>query len=205
MIPTPTRRAWPARAAQLVLSCALLGLGVGFVLTAGLGSDGYSSLINGISRSTGAPYAAINWAIGSTAVLFAWSRGVRPGPGTITHPIVVGLTVNAVLVALSTPTTLLARVLLLALGTAVLAIGVATYLEAGLGAGPFEAATMALHPLSFRLAYVLLQAAGALLGWLLGANIGAGTLIIIIGVGPIVATLRRYIRRVPIRSSRSTC
>lgn len=195
-------RAWLAT--QLVFACGLLGLGVGMVLTAGLGSDGYSSLVNGIARATDVPYAAINWGVGFTFVVLAWSRGVRPGPGTITHPIVVGLTVNAVLVQMPTPEALLGRLLLLGIGVIVLATGVATYLEAGLGAGPFEAATMALHPVSFRLGYGVLQATGALLGWALGASFGAGTLVVIVGVGPIVTALRRHLKRVPLPSSRPT-
>ena len=183
------------KAVQLVVSCAALGLGVGTVLVAALGSDGYSSLINGISRATGVPYAAANWTIGLAAVLLARLRGVRPGIGTITHPVVVGLTVNAVLDSVPTPVSLVVRVLLLAVGSLMLAAGVAGYLEAGLGAGPFEAATLALHPVPFRLAYGVLQAAGALIGWALGASIGVGTLIVVFGVGPVAAQLRQVSRR----------
>lgn len=180
-----------SRIVQLVVSCAVLGVGVGLVLVAGLGSDGYSSLINGIARRVDLPYAPVNWTVGFAAVLLAWSRGVRPGLGTITHPIVVGLTVNTVLDAVPTPTALPARIALLAVGTVVLAAGVAGYLQAALGAGPFEALTIALRPISFRLAYAVLQAAGAIAGWLLGASIGVGTLLIVLGVGPLATVLRR--------------
>ena len=138
---------------QLLVSCVALGLGVGTVLVAALGSDGYSSLVNGVSRASGAPYAYVNWTIGFAAVLLARLRGVRPGLGTVTQPVVVGLTVNGVLDALPTPGSLVARALLLTVGSFVLAAGVAGYLEAGLGAGPFEAATLALDPVPFRLAY----------------------------------------------------
>jgi uncharacterized membrane protein YczE len=191
------------RVVQLVASCAVLGLGVGLVLTAGLGSDGYSSLINGFALSTGASYWAVNWLIGSMGVAFAWSRAVRPGLGTLCHPLVVGVTVNLVLDATSAPTSAVARVLLLLLGTFVLAAGVAAYLEAGFGAGPFESVALAMRPIPFRIAYIVLQAAGAVAGWTLGASIGVGTLIIVIGVGPLASTLQRrfaYLRccgRVP--------
>src|SRR5690242_6662890 len=87
------------RGAVLVLACAALGCGVGLVLPARLGSDGYSSLVNGVSRSSGLPYAFANWLIGLTAVALSWRRGVRPGPGTVVHPIVVGVSVNLMLIA----------------------------------------------------------------------------------------------------------
>lgn len=76
--------------AQLFAACVVLGLGVGLVLTADLGSEGYSSLINGLPLSAGVPYAEANWLVGLTAVLLAWSRGVQPGLGTLTHPVIVG-------------------------------------------------------------------------------------------------------------------
>jgi uncharacterized membrane protein YczE len=177
----------------LVTACAILGVGVGLVLVASLGSDGYSTLINGISRTTGLPYAPVNWTVGFTVVVLARLRGVRPGLGTITHPIVVGLTVNAVLDLVPTPGSLAARTALLAVGALVLSAGVAGYLEAGLGAGPFEAMTLGLHPVPFRLAYGVLQAAGAVGGWLLGASIGVGTVVIVLGVGPLATMLRRLI------------
>ena len=188
----PFARVRPGQAGQLVVSCVALGLGVGMVLVASFGSDGYSSLINGISRSTGVPYAAVNWTVGFTAVVLARLRGVRPGLGTITHPVVVGLTVNAVLDLVAVPGSFAVRVALLGVGSFVLAAGVAGYLEAGLGAGPFEAATLALDPVPFRVAYGVLQAAGALAGWLLGASIGVGTLVVVFGVGPTAAMLRQF-------------
>jgi uncharacterized membrane protein YczE len=197
----------PRQATRLVVSCVALGLGVGTVLVASLGSDGYSSLINGISRASGIPYAAVNWTVGFVAVLLARLRGVRPGVGTIVHPVVVGLTVNAVLDLVPTPGSLTVRLVLLGVGSFVLAAGVAAYLDAGLGAGPFEAATLALDPIPFRVAYGGLQAAGALLGWLLGASIGVGTLVVVFGVGPAAAALRQWTatRRQRVVRSPSAC
>lgn len=177
----------------MIGSCAVLGVGVGLILTARFGSDGYSSLINGIVRATGVPYALVNPAIGLTSILLARARGVHPGMGTITHPVVVGLSVNGVLECLSTPASLLARSSLLASGVLVLALGVTGYLDAQLGSGPFEAATFALHPVPFRLAYNGLQALGALSGWALGADVGIGTVVVVLGIGPLVHALRRRI------------
>lgn len=192
-----------ARAGQLTVSCVVLGVGVGLVLSARLGSDGYSSLINGLVRASGVSYALVSPAIGLTLVLAAWTRGVRPGVGTVTHPLVVGLTVNTVLGHLGTPENALARVALLVAGVLVLALGVTGYLDAELGSGPFEAVTFALRPLPFRLAYNGLQAVAALTGWALGADIGIGTLVVVFGVGPVVHALRCRVHHD--RSNRMQC
>ncbi|HEY7046084.1 MAG TPA: hypothetical protein VH373_02595 [Jatrophihabitantaceae bacterium] len=163
---------------------------MGLVLSARLGSDGYSSLVNGVSRSSRMPYAIANWLIGLSAVAFAWRRGVRPGPGTVVHPMIVGITVNLVLIAVDPPTTLVPRVAVLLAGVGLLAVGVAGYLATALGSGPFESATIALRPVPFRIAYAVLQAAGAGIGWALGASIGVGTLVVVLGVGPLVSAIR---------------
>ena len=40
---------------QLVLACGVLGVGVALLLDAALGSDGYSSLVSGLTLATGLP------------------------------------------------------------------------------------------------------------------------------------------------------
>lgn len=189
------RRDSLTRAAVLVLACAVLGCGVGLVLTARLGSDGYSSLVNGVSRASGMPYAITNWIVGLSAVAFAWCRGVRPGPGTVVHPVVVGGTVNAVLVTVQPPAGVLPRVAVLLGGVGLLAVGVAAYLATALGSGPFESATIALAPVPFRVAYGVLQGTGAAVGWALGASVGVGTLLVVLGVGPLVSLIRAGLTR----------
>lgn len=180
----------PRAALRLVASCLVLGVGVGLVLLARLGSDGYSSLVNGAVRASGLPYGMLNVAIGGTAVALAAARRVRPGLGTVVHPLVVGLTVQTVLDRGPMPQELPARLAFLVIGVIVVALGVAGYLGAGLGAGPVEGAALALRPLPFRSAYMLLQAASALTGWLLGADVGVGTLVVVLGVGPLVQLLK---------------
>lgn len=159
------------------------------MLCARLGSDGYSTLVNGISLAGRVPYALASWSLGLTLVLLAWIRRVRPGIGTIVHPFVVGSTVDLVL-HLGTPGWTVARIALLGTGAGVLALGVAVYLGAALGSGPFESAALALRPIPFRTAYMVLQAAGTAIGWLLGAAAGPGTLLIVFGVGPLVVMIR---------------
>ena len=165
----------------------VLGIGVGLLLTAALGSDGYSTLINGISIAAGVPFLAVNCAVGAIFVALAWWRGVRPGWGTIVQPVVVGATINGVLDLLSTPDSWVARSVLLVAAFPILVVGVAGYLGSGAGAGPTEAAALAFDPpVPFKWSYSVLQGGGALGGWLLGAAIGPGTLIVIFLLGPAV-------------------
>lgn len=179
------------RSLQLVLSCVVLSLGVVLLLRSALGSDGYSTFVSGVSRATGVDFAVVNAAVGVVLVGLAWARGTRPGPGTVVQPVVVGLGVSVGLAVLSEPTSLLGRGLLLALALPVLAVGVAGYLNTATGAGPAEVAALTFEPrVPFRWGYNLLQAAGALVGVLCGADVGPGTLLVVVALGPLVDGLR---------------
>jgi uncharacterized membrane protein YczE len=186
------RSALAGRVAQLVASCVVLGIGVGMLLLAALGSDGYSTLINGISLHFDVLFVLVNAVVGVFFVTAAWVRGLRPGVGTIVQPVVVGFTVSAVLGAFDPPAAVWLRVVLLLGAFPVVSAGVAGYLDSALGAGPTEAAVLAWDPpVPFRWSYSDLQGTGALVGWLLGAAIGPGTLAVIFLLGPVVDLIRR--------------
>jgi len=70
------------RLLQLVTACLVLGLRVALLLLAGLGSDGYSTLINGLSIAGGISFLLVNCAVGLLLIWLAWLRGLEPGPGT---------------------------------------------------------------------------------------------------------------------------
>ena len=184
----------PARLAQLVISSLALGLGVALLLLASLGSDGYSTFVNGMARQLGVTFFWVNLVVGVVLVSMAWSRGLTPGLGTIIQPLLVGLTVSPILAAFDTPSSLAARVGLLLAGFAILVPGIAGYLGSRTGAGPVEAAALAFDPpVPFRWSYTVLQCSGALTGWLLGAAAGVGTLIVIVLIGPSVDLVARRV------------
>lgn len=175
---------------RLIISCAVLGVGVAMLLIASLGSDGYSTMINGFSIALDVKFWIVNLVVGVILVAMAWTRGLKPGLGTITQPLVVGFVVSGLLDTFAEPDALWVRVLLLALSFPVLAVGVAGYLAVDAGAGPTEAAALAFDPpVPFRWSYSAVQGGGALIGWLCGAAIGPGTILVIFLLGPLVDLL----------------
>ncbi len=190
-VPVPSSR----RLVTLTGGCLLLGCGVAMLLSADLGSDGYSTLVNGISLGGGVPFLAANLAVSLGFVALAAARRVRPGLGTLVQIVVVGFVVSWLLPVIDTPESLLGRSALLALAFPVLAAGIAVYLGVHLGAGPAEAAALAWDPpLPFRWSYSAVQGGGALVGWLLGATIGPGTVAVIVLLGPAVDLASRLLR-----------
>ncbi|WP_210651642.1 hypothetical protein [Nocardioides sp. SYSU D00065] len=184
----------PRRTALLLVGCLVLGSGVALLLAADLGSDGYSTFVNGLSMATGIDFWVVNLAVGVVLVALAALRRVRPGVGTVVQVLLVGVTVSVVLGLLGTPDGLGVRLALLAAAFPVLAAGIAMYLGSRTGAGPAEAAALAWDPpVPFRWSYNLVQGAGALGGWLLGATVGFGTLAVVLLLGPAVALAGRLL------------
>jgi uncharacterized membrane protein YczE len=191
---TTTRQA--TRLVQLVAGCVVLGMGVALLLTPALGSDGFSTLVSGISRSTGMPFVLANAAVSAVFVALAWIRHVRPGVGTVVQIAVVGAVADVGLAVLDQPEHWWSRAAMLVLAFPVVSIGIALYLGTHLGAGPAEGAALAWDPpLPFAWSYNLVQGGGALVGWLLGAAIGPGTIAVIVLLGPCVAVTGRLLRQ----------
>lgn len=183
------------RGLVLVGGCLVLGAGVALLLSADLGSDGYSTLVNGLSLSTGWSFLLGNILVSIAFLLVAALRGVRPGVGTIVQVAVVGATVSLLLPVVPTPDPWWGQALLLLAAFPVLAIGIAAYLGSHLGAGPAEAAALAWDPpVPFRWSYSAVQGGGALGGWLLGATVGPGTIAVIVLLGPTVDLAARLLR-----------
>lgn len=180
---------------MLVIGCVVLGVGVAMLLVADLGSDGFSTFVNGLTLTTGVAFWIVNLIVGVVLVALAMLRKVYPGIGTVVQVVLVGLVVDQALGRMTTPDDLVWRIVLLVSAFPVLAIGVALYLGSHTGAGPAEAAALAWDPpVAFKWTYSVVQGGGALGGWLLGATVGAGTLAVILLLGPAVDLAARMMR-----------
>ena len=188
----PPSREGVVRYVQLVLACVVLGVGVALLLEASLGSDGYSTLVNGVTIATGMEFWQLNIVVGAAFIALAWVRGTIPGPGTLVQWFLVGLVISAVLGLVPDVTSPGWRAALLLPAFVLITVGVAAYLASATGAGPAEAMALAWDPpIPFRWSYNLVQAGGALVGWLLGAAVGPGTVLVFLLLGPAVDRFRR--------------
>ena len=184
-----------SRAGLLLAGCVVLGIGVGMLLTADLGSDGYSTFVNGLAHQLGLSFWVVNLVVGALLVVMAAVRRVRPGVGTLAQVVVVGVVISVLLDLWHTPDDPVARAALLVVAFPVLAVGIAAYLGSDTGAGPAEAAALAWDPpVPFRWSYSLVQGGGALGGWLLGATVGVGTIAVVVALGPLVDLASRLLR-----------
>lgn len=204
---TGPRRALPRRLAQLYVGLVLYGVSMGLQLRAGLGLEPWSVLNQGISRHTGLSMGTVTIASGALILLLWIPLRQRPGLGTVSNVIILGLVMDATLALVPSPAALGIRVPLL-LGAVVLN-GAATglYLSAHFGPGPRDGLMTGLHRRTgrpVRLVRTCIEVTVLATGFLLGGSVGAGTVLYALAIGPLAQFfLRRFaIPGVPGRPSR---
>jgi len=175
------------RFGQLYLGLALYGVGTALLVRSELGLDPWDVLHQGTAQRTGTTIgiSTVAW---SAVVLLLWiPLRQRPGLGTISNAILVGLAVDATLQVLPELDSLVWRSA--ALGGGVLSIGVATgaYIGAGMGPGPRDGLMtgVAARGHSIRVVRTALEVTVLALGWLMGGTVGIGTLIFALSIGPL--------------------
>ena len=180
---------WPlwARLGQLLAGLILYGFSLALFVRADLGLDPWDVFHQGLSRQT---HLAIGtWVIiVAAAVLLLWiPLRLRPGVGTISNAILIGLALNWILPVLPAPHGLPGRWLFLV--GAILLCGVATgmYIGADLGPGPRDGLMVGLASRghSLRVVRTIIELIVLVTGFLLGGTVGIGTVLFAVTIGPI--------------------
>ncbi|AYF26348.1 hypothetical protein CSH63_02465 [Micromonospora tulbaghiae] len=190
MAPLGNLRHRPARRlTQLYAGLVLYGVSMALMIRSELGLDPWDVFHQGLARQTGLSFGTVTIAVGALVLLLWIPLRQRPGLGTVSNVVVIGLVVDATLAVLPSGEGMPARVALLVAG--IVANGAATglYLGAGLGPGPRDGLMtgfVARHPrFSVRLVRTVIEITVLALGWLLGGTVGLGTVAYALTIGPL--------------------
>jgi uncharacterized membrane protein YczE len=180
------------RLVQLFVGLALYGVSLAFVLRAGLGLAPWDVLHQGLAEILGTTVGQMVIAV-SFVVLLLWiPLRERPGFGTISNAILVGVFVDLTLLVLDDAVSWPARISLLLAGVALNGLATALYIGASLGSGPRDGLMTGLvrrTGRSVRVIRTVLEVTVLAIGWLLGGTVGVGTLLYALAIGPIAHTL----------------
>ena len=193
----------PLRLLQLYLGLVAYGVSMVLMVQAQFGLMPWDVLHQGIAMQGGWPMGRVAVAT-SFAVLLAWIPiRQRPGLGTISNAVVIGLVFDAGMTllgaALHDPG-LESRLALLLGGIVLNGLATAAYIGANFGPGPRDGLMTGLarrtgH--SVRLVRTLIEGSVLLAGFALGGTLGLGTALYAIAIGPLIQWLLPLFARHP--------
>ncbi len=184
------------RGVRLTFGLVIYGIALALLVRAKLGVDPWTVLAQGLSSLTGISLGLMTILI-SVGLLALWvPLRQRPGVGTLANAVVVGLVLDATLAAVPDVHALAARYAFLAIAVLGVAIATGFYIGAGWGPGARDGLMTGLAargiPILVARSAIELSVLG--IGWLLGGDVGIGTVIFAVSIGPLVArTLPRLV------------
>ena len=173
---------------QLYAGLVAFGVSLALMLRADLGLGPWDVLHQGLANRLD---VSIGWVVIGTGlvVMLAWiPLRERPGIGTLSNAVLVGLVADAALALISAPHNLALRITFLVTGIVGTAIGTGLYVGAGFGPGPRDGLMtgLARRGLSVRVVRTGIEITALTAGVLLGGSVGIGTIAFALGIGPLV-------------------
>lgn len=184
----------PRRWAVFAIGLACLITGISLSITADLGVGSWQVFETGLVETTGLGFGVVVFVEAAVALTLAWAwLGVRPWIATAVLAL-GGVGIGAALEVLATPDSLWLRVIQLAAGIGLLAVGVAFYLASELGASAQDALFVGLYRrYGIRPALVrfVMDTTLVLAGFALGGQLGAGTVAITLALPALIEPAMR--------------
>lgn len=176
------------RVLQLLIGLVLFGIGVALMVQAAIGLDPWTVLAQGISIHTGIGIGWLANIIGVFVLLLWIPLRQRPGLGTLLNILIIGPSLELGLWLLPQPEGFLWQALMFTGGLLTLAVASGLYIGANFGPGPRDGLMTGLHS---RLGWPIwvgrsvVEISVLVTGWLLGGNVGIGTLAFALLIGPL--------------------
>lgn len=175
------------RLVQLYVGLVLYGVSMAMLVLSSLGNMPWDVLHEGLARQL--PGSIGTWVvIVSGVVMLLWiPLRVRPGLGTISNVLILGVVLDLILAVVPEPELLASRVALLVGGIVVNGVATGLYISAHFGPGPRDGLMMGIaqRGVSVRAARTFVEVSVVVLGTLLGGTLGIGTLLYAVAIGPL--------------------
>lgn len=182
-----TRRL-PSRILQLMIGLVLYGFADALMIRAVIGVDPWTVFAQGVMVQTGLGLGLLTNIIGLLVLLLWIPLRQKPGIGTVLNVLTIGPAIELGLWLVPPMTELWAQILIFAAGLVLLAIASGIYIGAQLGPGPRDGLMTGIHNrtgLPIWIGRTGVEATVLLIGWLLGGNVGFGTLAFALLIGPL--------------------
>ena len=188
------------RIIRLIFGLFLYALGISLSVQANIGLSPWDAFSMGVSYQTGISFGNIVIISGFVIFLIDYLLKEKIGFGTILNAILIGMFVDLIqytgLIPLMTNFWL--GLLMILAGQVVICLGSYFYIGAALGCGPRDALMVALGKRMSKMPIgairAMIEGTVLLIGWLLGAKVGIGTVVSVFGIGFILQFTFKILR-----------
>ncbi|HEX4502852.1 MAG TPA: hypothetical protein VH187_17080 [Scandinavium sp.] len=177
------------RLLQLYVGLCLYGVSTAMFVHANLGADPWNVFHLGVGKVFALDIGTVMIITGALVLLLWIPIRQRPGLGTISNVIVIGLAANATMAILFTPESLVMKSVLMIAAVILNALATGMYIGAGFGPGPRDGLMTGIHARtgwSVRVIRTCIELTVLVIGYLLGGSVGIGTLVYALAIGPLI-------------------
>lgn len=187
LLPTPRDRL-PARLGLLAGGLILYGVSSALIVRAGLGAVPWDVLHQGLTRTLGLQIGTWSIIVGALLLLVWIPLREKMGLGTLANVVVVGLALNATLALVPPVHGWAVQTGVLLLGVVLNGVATGAYIGAGMGPGPRDGLSTAIagRGYSLRVVRTSVEVTVVVAGALLGGQLGVGTLVYALTIGPLM-------------------
>jgi uncharacterized membrane protein YczE len=180
------------RLVQLAAGLVLYGISMALLIRSQLGNMPWDVLHQGLARHLHQSIGTVTIVVGAIVLLLWIPLREKPGFGTVSNVLGIGISVDAALALLPATGSLPVRALLAGAGITLNAVATAAYIGARLGPGPRDGLMTGLVRRtggSVRLVRSVIEIAVVATGWALGGTLGIATVLYALAIGPLVQIL----------------
>ena len=180
------------RITRCVIGLALFGVGISLQIESRLGNPPWDVFHQGVAKQADLQIGTVIILTGVALLVLFWiPLRQKPGLGTILNAIEIGLVANFVLGLISPVTNMGLRIAMMLGGIVLVGLGSALYIGSGLGPGPRDGIMtgLAARGMKIRVARTMIEVIVLVVGFLLGGQVGVGTVLFAVAIGPLVQPL----------------
>jgi uncharacterized membrane protein YczE len=170
----------------------LYGISMALLIRSRLGNMPWDVLHQGLAQHLHHSIGTVTIAVGAIVLLLWIPLREKPGFGTVSNVVLVGISVDAALALLPATGPLPVRALLAGAGIVLNAVATAAYIGARLGPGPRDGLMTGLVRRtggSVQRVRTVIEIAVVATGWALGGTAGIATVLYALAIGPLAQLL----------------
>lgn len=198
--PKSSLKDYITKSIELLFGLALFGVGVYITVQANVGLAPWAAFSIGFSNVTGVNYGIVTVVVSLAIVALDLLLKEKVGWGTVGDAVLIGLMITALdtLGVMPLIEDFRMGIVWMLIGILISAVASFFYMDAAFGCGPRDALMVALCRLlpnvPVGIIRIMLEGTALLIGWLLGAKVGIGTLIYVLGIGAGIELVFRIAR-----------